>query len=366
MTIILFIIILAALIFVHELGHFIVAKLSGMKVEEFALGFPPKIASIQRGETRYVLNLIPFGGYVKILGESLEDTSVVSENPVDMSHSFSNSPKWKQVLVLLAGVSMNIIFAWLLISIGYAVGLPTTLSDASAGQLQNAHVTVLEILPGSPADKAGFKSGDEIAALSSGTDTIVPQSPDDVKNFITSHNGSKLSVGVIRGKETLVREVVPEKGLIEGRYGIGISMDVIGTLQLPFFSAFAKGAELTVTLIGEVAAGLATFIYQAFTFRADFSQVSGPVGIVSAVGNASELGWVYLVSFTAFISINLAVLNLVPFPALDGGRILFVAIEAIKRSPIKPKVANAVNLAGFALLILMMVAVTIHDVLKFF
>lgn len=366
MTIILFLIILAVLIFVHELGHFIVAKLSGMKVEEFALGFPPRIASFQRGETRYSLNIIPFGGYVKILGESLDESQATSENPADDSRSFAKSPKWKQFLVLVAGISMNVVFAWLLISLGYFAGLPTSASDANLARLSNAHVAVVEVIPGSPADKAGFESGDSIVALASGGDVVVPQTAKEVSAFVQTHGQAKLKVGVIRGKDTIEREVVPEKGVIEGQYGIGISMDVIGILKLPLGQSLVEGAKLTCSLIAEVAEGLAAFLVQAFTFHADFSQVSGPVGIVSVVGSAAELGLAYVISLTAFISINLAVLNLVPFPALDGGRILFVAIEAVKGSPIRPKIANALNIGGFALLILMMAAVTVHDVLRFF
>ncbi len=363
MTILLFIIILAALIFVHELGHFIVAKLSGMKVSEFALGFPPRIFSYTYGETKYSLNLIPFGGYVKILGE---DGTSAETTPEDAARSFEKRPRILQAAVLVAGITMNLLFAWLLISLGFMVGLPTSSGNAASGVLSNERITVVGVLPGSPAGKAGLVEGDAIVGLSSGSDALIPKDVPAVQAFIAAHGANEIDFRIQRGNEVSDSLVKPELGVVGKSYAVGIAMDVVGTLKLPFFSALWQGASLTVSLIKETAVGLYTFIAQAVTFRADLSQVTGPIGIVSAVGSASRLGFAYLISFAAFISINLAVLNLVPFPALDGGRLLFVAIEAVRRKPMKAQTANAWNAVGFSLLILLMIVVTVHDLFKIF
>jgi regulator of sigma E protease len=173
-------------------------------------------------------------------------------------------------------------------------------------------------------------------------------------------------VSFARGDEQKTVTVTPGEGIIPDRKAIGISMDMIGKLSLPIHQAFWEGAKTTTSLVHLVTVGLVTFIFDTVRGNSDFSQVTGPVGIVGLVGDASKLGVIYVLSFTAFISINLAVINLIPFPALDGGRLLFVAIEAVKRSPISPKVSNMLNTVGFLLLIGLMILVTIHDVIKLF
>jgi regulator of sigma E protease len=361
MSVILFIIILAVLIFVHELGHFLAAKKFGIKVSEFGIGFPPRLWSKKKGETTYVVNAVPFGGYVKILGEDPTEEAVA---PEDQARSLVNKPKLVQTAVLAGGVAFNIIFAWILISLGFMLGLPT---PASEGQkVINPKLVVTTLSVNSPAEKAGIRPGDVISQVYTEENTLNDISPQSVSNFIEAHGNEEITFVHNRGEETLTTMVVPEEGIVAGRKAVGISMDMIGTLKLPIHKALWSGAETTVRLIGAIAVGIVTFLGQAFTGSASLSQVTGPVGIVGLVGDVSQLGFIYLLSFTAFISVNLAVVNLLPFPALDGGRILFVIIEAIKGSPIKPKVANMLNGVGFAILILLMIVVTLHDIVKLF
>jgi len=170
----------------------------------------------------------------------------------------------------------------------------------------------------------------------------------------------------VRGEEAGTVEVLPEEGIVEDGRAIGVALDVVGTLQLPTHLAVYEGAKLTTSLTKLTAVGLYGFVVDAFSGDADLKNITGPVGIVGLVGDASALGFVYLLSFTAFISINLAIINLLPIPALDGGRILFVVIEAIKGSAIKPKVGNMLNTIGFALLIILMVVVTFNDIIRLF
>lgn len=363
MTVIIFLLILTLLIFVHELGHFVTAKLFKIRVDEFAIGFPPKAFSVTKGETKYALNLIPFGGYVKIFGENPDEESI--EGP-DKDRSFVHKPKWVQTIVLAAGVCMNVVLAWILISVSLMSGVAVSEHDYPGRELQDVQIMITTVVPNSPAHEAGVKGGDVITSIASGDDVLRGASIEEYQAFIEPRANEELSLSLMRGGEAVETTVTPTVGIIERGAAIGIGMDNIGTLKLSFFEALWHGVKLTGTLLERVTVGLYQFITQAFTGQADFSQVTGPVGIAGLVGDARELGYTYLLTFTALISLHLAVINLVPFPALDGGRILFVAIEAVVRRPIPPKFANITNAIGFALLILLMVVVTWNDIVRLF
>ncbi len=348
MTVIIFLIVLAVLIFVHELGHFISARACGIKVSEFAVGFGPRLLKWTKGETTYSLNIIPFGGYVKIFGENPDEESISGP---DSSRSFVNKPKWQQVMVLAAGVFFNLIFAWIIISLAFVSGVPASVDSYPqySDRMENPRVVITYVEPGSPAEKAGVKAGEEISGFTS---------IEDVQKYI-SESGDK-------GVKINDREIVATKGIVEGKYAIGIAMDKVSTLQLPLHLAIFEGARFTVHMTKAVAVGIYDLVAGIFKGTSSLSSVTGPIGIAGLVGDAASLGFTYLLLFTALISINLGVLNLVPFPALDGGRILFVFIEAVIRRPIKPVVANAINALGFSLLILLMIVVTYRDVVKLF
>jgi len=360
MSILIFIIILAVLIFVHELGHFITAKKAGIRVDEFGIGFPPKILTLfKMGETSYTLNLIPFGGFVKIFGENPDDESISGP---DKSRSFVNKPKSIQILVLAAGVLFNIIFAWLLLSSGFIFGIPAPAGYSDTVAIENPKLLITGVSQGSPASSAQLKSGDEILSLSTGKVTLEKLSPESVKEFIVNHDTEELTLNYRRGNIESEVLLTPASGILGNQRAIGISMDIVGILKLPLHLALWEGARTTYAITKATTIGLGMFVYQAFMGNSDLSQITGPVGIVGIVGDITQLGFIYLVSFTALISINLAVINLIPFPALDGGRILFVIIEAIKGSRINPKVANTLNSIGFALLIVLMIVVTYNDI----
>lgn len=206
--------------------------------------------------------------------------------------------------------------------------------------------------------------GDVISSVTSGNKNLDTLNPTSLQGFVADTNNSKIDLTVSRGKEKIAKEITPVTGLVGDRKAIGIGMDMIGILKLNPIFALWEGGKTTVSLVEQTVAGLGKFLYQAVTGKANFSEVSGPVGIVGMVGDVSMLGFIYLLQFTAFISINLAVINLIPFPALDGGRLLFVLIEKIKGSAIKPAVANVLNSVGFALLLILMAVVTYHDIAK--
>ncbi len=363
MSIIIFLIILAILVLVHEFGHFIVAKKSGIRVDEFGLGFPPRLFGKKWGGTLYSLNIIPFGGFVKIFGE---DPHAESIEPSQRKVSFYYKPKIIQAAVLVAGVAYNILFAWLLISFGFFTGVPSSQGYSPFGEISNPKLTVTDIAPGSPAEKAGILPGDAIERVSSSRSVLMGEelTAENIKILVENSPG-QVSVIISRGSNSArTVNLNPEESVSLGRKFIGISMDTIGTLKLSFFNSFLEGARTTFFITEATVLGLLGFLWNIFTLHSDFSQVAGPVGIAGVVKQASTLGFSYLVSLVALISINLAVINLLPFPALDGGRLLFVFIEAIIKRPISSKVVRYSNTIGFVVLIILMVAVTTHDILK--
>ncbi len=357
MTVISFLIILAVLIFVHEFGHFVSAKLFGIRVDEFAIGFPPRIFSWRRGETQYSLNLIPFGGYVKIFGENPDEESLYG---VDKKRSLVHAPKWKQIVIMLSGIFMNLIFAWILLSISFNMGFLTAVDNST--QAENVKVMITSVLPDSPAAQAGLKEGDNIESIATGNTTKVSPTPEEIQTIITQ-SSSPLEVTYQRGNSINTIEIVPKN--TDGKNAIGISMSLVGIIKYNSLQSFYEGAKFTIKEIGNIAVGMYTLISGLLQGQGSlFNDVAGPVGIALMVGQAQSFGISYLLGFIAMISINLAVLNLIPFPALDGGRAFFVCIEIIIRRRIKPIILNWANGIGFGLLIILMLYVTYKDILR--
>lgn len=358
-TTVIFLLVLAVLIFVHELGHFLVARWCGIRVDAFALGFGPKLFSKKVGETTYSLNLIPFGGYVKIFGENPDDENT---NGPDKHRSFVHKPKWQQISVLLAGILFNFIFAWLLIIIAFVSGVPSSIESYPQyrDNMKDEHIAITFVNTGSPADKAGLKAGD----------TILAKSLEEIQENINDSKKNGVDIKYTRdGIESSVK-VIAEKGIVEDKYAIGIAMDHVAILQLPIHKAIWEASRFSIHIIGATFTGLYELVKGIFVGGEDsksaLESVTGPIGIAGMVGDAAKLGFTYLIMFTALISINLGVLNLVPFPALDGGRVFFALIEIAIRRPIKPAIANYANAIGFFLLITLMVVVTYKDILREF
>ncbi|HRY62802.1 MAG TPA: RIP metalloprotease RseP [Candidatus Paceibacterota bacterium] len=369
MSLILFFIVLAILILSHELGHFAVAKYFGVRVDEFGFGFPPRLFVKKRGETEYSLNLIPFGGFVKIFGEDETDEYLKTPEK-DRSRSLLNQPKKVQAAVILAGVFCNFLLAWFLISTTITLGakvsatsLPERLKASEVG------LVVMNVVPGSPADKAGLKSGDEVVYVASIERTLQEGSlaVKNVQDLIASSKDKDIVIGFSRDRAPAQSIIVtPVSGIVEDRGAIGVSLDMVGTLKLPFYRSIYEGFIITIRLVAEMVVGLVDFVYGFFVGSSSVGQVSGPVGMVGIVGEAGRRGIVELLNMTALISINLAVINLVPFPALDGGRLLFLVVESLRGKPINKKATATMNAIGFLLLLSLMFAVTYSDISKIF
>lgn len=369
MSIVIFIVILLVLVLVHEFGHFFMAKRFGIKVEEFGFGFPPKLFGIKKGETEYTFNLLPIGGFVKIFGENPDEENT---NGPDAERSFVNKAKWKQAIVLFAGVFMNFLLAWFLFSIGFMSGLPTSVGSEPAGyRLSDVHLVVVSVLPKSPAEIAGLKSGDKINSISipessNSADSIQNPTVEELQNLITSRGNKNFTVAINYSRANKENSAIMKPVWIDGKQHIGISMDMIGTAKLPILMAFWEGIKLTLSVTKGTIMGLYGLIRDGLIGKGNLSSVAGPVGMVGIVGQAYSFGFAYLLSFAALISVNLGIINLIPFPALDGGRLFFLLIEKIKGSRINPKVANTANMIGFGILILLMLVITYHDVVKLF
>lgn len=363
MSVVIFIIILALLIIVHEFGHFIVAKKGGIRVDEFGLGYPPKAKTLfRRNGTDFTLNWLPFGGFVKIFGENPDDESL---NGIHKNSAFVNKPKLLQAAVLFAGPAFNFIFAWIIILISLFVGLPTTINDSMQERfVSNQATIVVGVAPGSPAEAAGLAVGDKISSVEIGSTNYDRISTEDLRNLVIANPEETFVVNYTRIDAETTVEIKPELDVETGEKLLGVGIDNYGIYKPSFWQAIPDSFKFTGSMIANISGALWGLIKGMFVGGADISNLTGPIGIVGLVGDASKLGLVYLLTFTALISINLGIINLIPFPALDGGRLLFLAIERIKGGRVNHKVLNLVNFVGFAALILLMLFISYKDIAR--
>lgn len=339
---------LALLILGHEAGHFIVAKLSGMKVREFGIGFPPRMWSWRKGETEYSLNWLPLGGFVRIAGENgefgLQDDGESPATESEKKRFFSSQPAYRRIAVLLAGVVMNFLLAWICFSIVFAVGTPRAL-------------LIQEVQEGSPAARVGIEAGDLILGYEGAEDFI---------SFTAANRGMPITLSLERKGEAREIVVTPRAENQPGEGALGVMLAEVGEKPRPFFTAMLDGWNRMILLSKAVAVGLYSLIADLIMFRTVAMDVSGPVGIFSIAHQAGEMGLGYLLEILGLISVNLAILNLIPFPALDGGRIVLVLVEKIRRRALPLKIELLVNGIGFAVLLLGILLLTFRDVARIF
>lgn len=347
LTLIAFLIILGLLVFVHELGHFSAAKLLQVKVEEFAFGFPPKLFCRKRGETKYCINAIPFGGYVKMLGE---------DESADSPRSFSKKKVRSRLAIVIAGVVMNFVLAGVLFSIGYMIGMtPIRLDTQSLGGQKNYEVTIAEVVTGSVAEKAGIKVGDIIEGFTTA---------EEFSSFTKDNRGQSVSLSVERGGEELVKDIT--LGSDESA-PFGVALVDLATVKLPFFQAIAAGFKEMVLTTGYIAVLIVQLFGRLFSSGQVGESVAGPVKIFNITGEAVEMGWSYILQFAALLSINVGLVNILPFPALDGGRAVLIFLEGVFRKKVlREDWENLLHTAGFVILIGLIAIVTIREVIGLF
>ena len=361
-TFLIFIGVLSVLVLVHEFGHFWFAKKSGMKVEEFGFGFPPRLFAYKKGETEYSINLIPFGGFVKIFGED--------GNERDNGHAFTAKSFWWKMAVVLAGVGMNMLLAVVLLWIVNVVGIRAVINDPAeiaTDNLRDVKVQVARVAPGSPIEQAGVRPLDELIAVSvaeGARETI--SSPAILHGFVESHIGQPLKLEVRRGDETIVYDLTPRQNPPEGEGRLGVQMAHTGVASFPIHTAFTRALLYTYSITIQTLQGYGSIVYGLLTTAKLSADVSGPVGIAVITRQASDIGFAYLLQFMAAISINLAVLNSLPLPALDGGRALLRVFERLRGRPLSKRIEGYIHTGGFALLLAFMIYVTVKDVIKFF
>ena len=363
LSILLFILVLIVLILVHEFGHFNVAKMFGIRVDEFGIFFPPKLFGIKWGETEYTFNSIPVGGFVKIFGETVDDESdpSVAKNP----RSFVHKPRLVQAAVIVAGIICNILFAWIVLSAGYVIGMQSAVDHVGVGTVKDAKVTILDVLPKSPADTVGLKMNDIITSLQTATD-ILPQgaTSDETRAFIAAHDSQSIILTVNRNGTSKTFLAKPADGIVAGHKALGVELEDVGILKLNPALALVQGAIVTKEMTIQTAVGLGTFLSTIVHGTANYSSVAGPIGIVKIGSAAINSGIIETIFIAALISINLAIINVIPIPGLDGGRLLFIIIEGVRGKPISEKVATRITIVGFGLLILLMLVVSYHDIIR--
>ncbi len=375
-TIILFVVILGILVFVHELGHFIMAKRMGMAVEEFGFGFPPRMAGIMRHrqsnrwtivwgkknvdtahtyDTVYSINWLPFGGFVKIKGEQGDSANA--------NDSFSHKPIWRRAVVLVAGVVMNVILAFVLISVGFSIGLPGAIGDTApdGAIVSEHHLQVLQVESDSPAASAGLQTGDIIE----GIDEYNPQTVQDFQNYTQPKLGQEIVISYSRGDTEATATVIPEALYSEGQGAIGVGLAETGLVRYPWYQAIWVGFKTTFLLLAQIVLAFAGIIASLIMGHGAGADVAGPIGVAALTGQVAQLGFIYVLQFAAMLSLNLAIINIIPFPALDGGRLLFVVIEKIRGKAMQQRTEALINNIGFLTLIALVLLVTVRDISHF-
>ena len=362
---------MSLLVFVHEFGHFWTARKLGLKPREFGFGFKPRAIGIYKStdgtwkkvkgskevkdaaDTIYSLNWLPLGGFVE-LGED--------EEAGDDPNHFANKKPWERTLILLAGVTMNMILAFVLISVGYMIGLPQVIDDLdSNANILSEHIQVVSVSENSPAENAGLTVGDIILSVNGNS----LENTDSLEKYAHENIGQELNYFIERGGEQFEEKIMPVMREETGRGGIGIGIVETGIVKYSFFTSIWKGAQTTVDLTGAILGAFYGLLKNIFTGHGVGADVAGPVGIAILTGQVARMGFVYILQFAAMLSINLAIINVLPFPALDGGRVLFIIIEKIKGSPVKREIEGMFHYIGFALLMLLVLVVTFKDVARY-
>ena len=348
-SILVFILVLSILVLVHEFGHFMAARRMGIWVREFGIGLPPRIFGKKIGETIYSVNWLPFGGFVRMHGED-------SSEKIRPKEAFVNKSKEARLFVVTAGVLMNLLLGIFVFSITYFfTGLPR----------QTDRVKVVEVLPSSPASEIGLRSGDVIKRV----DETKITTSDEFVNYVDSKKGEKVKLVVEREENGNVRElelkVVPRKTPPSGEGPLGV---IISTTEIyyppywqrPFYGIY-YGVKEAVFWGKNIVSSL--FMMIVGLFRGEVPKdISGPVGIFAITSEAAKLGFFSLLNFMGILSINLAILNIFPFPALDGGRLLFIGLEYILGKKVPEKFEGAVHMAGMVFLIILLLFITAYDI----
>ena len=358
-TIIVFLVILSVLVLVHEAGHFITAKIFGIKVEEFGFGIPPRAIGKKFGETVYSINWLPIGGFVKLYGEDEAGSGSVKikteEVKKDIGRAFFARPVWQRAIVVCAGVFMNFLLAVVIISFLFsAVGVP----------IPGNKVNVDVVVKNSPADKAGLKVGDTVLSINGTAITSTTQ----LISITKKHSGQKLTLRVLNPKSQVENlQIIPRKTYPadEGPMGVAISPNAV-IQKYPWYQAPFVGTKEALHETDLIINGLVMIVVQIATKGSVPSDVAGPVGIAELTGTVVSIGPSAVLSFISLLSLNLAIVNILPIPALDGGRLLFILIEGIFRKKVDQQIEGYAHAIGMVVLLGLIALITLHDLFRIF
>src|SRR3989344_650983 len=359
MSIIVFIIILGILVLVHEFGHFIAAKKNGVKVEEFGFGFPPRIFGKKIGETIYSINLFPIGGFVKLYGEEYHELDKTKSLPIATSslkdRAFVYKKPWQKASIILAGVIGNFLLGWLVISFLFTQGVPTPVNK----------VLVEKVQTNSPAAEAGLKPKDFVVELQKGAKNYKLSSPNELTLLTQKFLGEEVNLSVERNGKKLNLLITPRKNPPKGQGPLGIVItSPFIEKKYPWYQAPFYGLIEAFNITKKIVVEFGRIIIQLITLHKPEVDVAGPIGIAQYTGQAIKFGKNAVLELLALLSLNLAVINILPFPALDGGRLVFVIYEWTTKKRVNKTVERYVNLFGIIVLLSLALVISIRDVTR--
>jgi len=363
LTIIIVFISLIGLMILHEFGHFLLAKIFGVKVEEFGIGYPPRLIGKRFGETFYSLNLLPFGAFVKILGEI---------GKTDDQRSFSAQPVSKRILIVFGGVLSFWVISVLLFSIVFTLGTRVAIEDTENFNLIDPKVQIAQIAPNSPAQMAGLEPGDTIKKISIFNFQFSILKVKELQELTEKYKGQEITLTIERRPTeggypeifdvSLVPRVSPPAG--EGAMGVALVRTAIKSY--PWWKSPWQGILATINMTGDIIQGYLLAIKNVIAGGPSGVEMMGPVGVFHLFYKSSQLGINYFLQFLGMIAIYFALFNILPIPAADGGKLLFLGIEAIRKRPVSEKIEQNVTAVSFVLLIALMILVTIKDISRLF
>jgi regulator of sigma E protease len=353
-SIIIFILILSVLVIIHEFGHFIAAKKHNVYVEEFGIGLPPRIFGKKIGETIYSINLLPFGGFVKVLGEEEHELSEKIIDPALAKRTFVNKNPFQKISIIIMGVIFNFILGWVILSFLFTQGVPSI----------SKFTRIEKILASSPAERVDLHINDIILKVSYNNNFFTITNPDDLIYLSKRYAGKPIKLYIQRSGTSIVKNIVPRKNppKDQGTLGIGITnieLKKYSALQAPYY-----GLLETVNITYVTMRELSTMLFKFVTFQKQKVEVAGPVGIYVITKEAAKYGYIAILQLMALLSINLAIINIFPFPALDGGRLAMILYELLSKRKVNPLVEKKLNLIGIIILISLIILITIHDFVK--
>jgi len=355
MTIIIFIITLSILVLVHEFGHFLMAKKMGVKVEEFGIGLPPRLFGIKWGETLYSVNLLPIGGFVKLYGEEYDELRK-HKSKKDKGRTFVSKKPWQKTLIVLGGVFGNFLLGWFIFSYLVTQGVPVPTNK----------VIIETITKNSPASIAGLREKDVIKKIVYENNTINLTSANTLIDETKKSAGKNIRLLVQRDKQELTINLMPRINPPKGEGPLGISITSFVEKKYPWYTAPFYGLIEAFSITSKIASELGKMLFGFVTFQKQNVDVAGPIGIANLAGQAIKFGRNAFLEFLALLSLNLAIMNILPFPALDGGRLIFVLYEGFTKKKPNINFEKYTNFIGFIILLSLAALITVNDIIKLF